>query len=482
MKLLFSFLISLFILSAAAQTTNQKESILKVENSLAPDIVYGDTIPKLNILQQMAAYNINGLSIAVIKNYKIEWAKGYGFADVLEKRPVTVNTRFQAASISKSINSLALLKLVQQGKIDLYADINTYLKSWKFPYDSLSGNKKISLANLLSHSAGLSVHGFGGYTPGDSLPGIIEILNGKRPANSPAVLSLFEPSKKYQYSGGGTVITQLILTDITGMRYEDYLNKEVLQPIGMTNSFFNQPPPAGTKDLATAYNGGSEVKGKYNIYPEQAPAGLWTTPADLAKYIIETQLEYEGTSNKILSRQMMIKRLTPYIDSSVGLGLFIENKSGEKYFTHNGGNEGFLSTSYGSLKDGNGVVVMINGNNFSIIPELVNSVAIVYGWKKFYTPVFKKINTIPADTLLTFTGKFLLGTDTLSIALCDKELCIQQNHQPPQGLKMIPTGSKEFSIKELPGIIMTVLFNKEGKVEALEINEGGTKTKVQKIN
>jgi len=323
MKPVISLLFLLTIINACAQQAGEKEIISKVENSLSPDVVYGDTTPKLNILQQMKTYNINGVSIAVIKDYKIDWAKGYGWADVNEKRPVTVNTRFQAASISKSLNSLAILKLVQQGKLDLNADINNYLKTWKFPYDSLSGNKKITIANLLSHSAGLSVHGFAGYTPGDSIPTIMQILNGVRPANSPAIRSQFEPSKKFQYSGGGTTITQLIITDVTGMKFEDYLKKEVLQPIGMANSFYNQPPPAGTNELATAYNGNTEVKGKYHIYPEQAAAGLWTTPTDLAKYIIETQLEYEGRSTKVLSQQMMKKRLTPYIDSSVALGVFI---------------------------------------------------------------------------------------------------------------------------------------------------------------
>jgi CubicO group peptidase (beta-lactamase class C family) len=482
MKLLLRLFALLLTINTGAQTKDQKDIITKVENNLAPDIVYGDTIPKLNILQQMAAYKINGLSIAVIKNYKIEWAKGYGWADVQEKRPVTINTRFQAASISKSLNSLALLKLVQQGKIDPEADINNYLKSWKFPYDSLSGNKKINLANLLSHSAGLSVHGFAGYTPGDSIPSLIQVLNGERPANSSPIRSLFESSKKYQYSGGGTTITQLILTALTGMRYEDYLKKEVLEPIGMTNSFFNQPPPAGTKDLATAYNGIAEVKGKYHVYPEQAAAGLWTTPSDLAKYIIETQLEYEGKSSKVLSQQVMIKRLTPYVDSSVGLGVFIFNKSGEKYFNHNGGNEGFLSTYYGSMKDGNGVAIMINGDNFSILPELVNSVAIVYGWKNFFTPVFKKVNTIPKTTLEKYVGNYLLVTDTLSIRFCGDQLCIWQNNRPSDGLKMIFSSNTEFSAKEIPNLKVEIVLNNDGKVEALEVNDGATKTKAKKIN
>lgn len=483
MKIFLSILGVFVIANIAAQKTTPaiNDRIKQVENNLRPDIVYGDTIPKLNLLQQMTAYKVNGLTIAVIKDYKIEWAKGYGWADAEEKRPVTIDTRFQAASISKSINSLGILKLVQQGKLNLDADINDYLKTWKFPYDSVSKNKKISLANLLSHTAGLSVHGFGGYTPGDSIPTLAQILNGTSPANSRAVRSLFEPSKRLKYSGGGTTISQLVLMDITGMRYEDYMKKEVLQPIGMTNSFYDQPPPAGTKNLATAYNSGIAVKGKYHIYPEQAAAGLWTTPTDLAKYIIETQLEYEGKSAKVLSQAMMQKRLTHYIDSNVALGVFLVKKPGDVYFNHNGGNEGFLCTSYGSLKGGNGVVVMINANDFSIINEVVNSVATVYNWKDFYQPVFKKIFIVSPDSLSNYVGKYLMGKDTLSVAICGEKLCIQQNGQPAEGYSMIFSSGTEFSVKEIPDATVTFLY-KEGKIDALEIHQGGMKIPAKKVN
>ncbi|MGC4036976.1 MAG: serine hydrolase domain-containing protein [Chitinophagaceae bacterium] len=356
-------------------------------------------------------------------------------------------------------------------------------KSWKFPYDSLSGNKKITLANLLSHSAGLSVHGFAGYTPGDTLPTIFQILNGQKPANSPAIRSEFEPSKKFQYSGGGTTISQLMLTETSGMKYEDFLKKEVLTPIGMTNSFFNQPPPPGTKELATAYYGSSELKGKYHVYPEQAAAGLWTTPTDLAKYIVETQLELEGKSSKVLNKQLIIKRFTPYIDSSVALGVFIVNK-GEKYFNHNGGNEGFLSSYYGSFEGGNGVVVMINSDNFNIIPEIINSVAQVYNWKGFYNPVIKKTFSIPKDTLLSYTGRYLLMKDTISVDICNNDqtqLCARQNGQPANGFKMIPTGNHEFSLQEVPGLLVKILFDKDGRPDALEVNQNGQQIRAPRI-
>ncbi|MGU9938553.1 serine hydrolase domain-containing protein [Empedobacter brevis] len=280
---------------------------------------------KSTLKERMNFYEVNAVSIAVVKDYKIEWIKAYGLADVSEKRPTTTETLFQAASISKSFNSLGILKLVEAQKLNLDQDINTFLKTWKFSYDSISKGRKINIAQLLNHTAGLSVGGFGGYEKGQALPSITQILDGAKPANSNAVRSIFEPGLKFQYSGGGTTISQLILEDTTGEEYADYMLKNVLQPLGMKQSSFNQPPSANKKNLlATGYNGKVEVVGKYHIYPEQAAAGLWTNPTDLAKYIIDTQLSLQGKSNKVLSKEMSIERLEN------NLGVFVQNYNGTK--------------------------------------------------------------------------------------------------------------------------------------------------------
>ena len=481
MKQLLSLL--LFPITVSCQTIDPaiQQKINAVENSLAPSIIYGDTIPKLNIEKRMKATSVQGLSIAVIRDYKIEWAKGYGWADVEEQRKVTPDTRFQAASISKSINSMGVLKLIEDGQLDPEEDINNYLTGWKFQYDSISKNKKISVYNLLSHTAGLDIHGFPGYKKTDSLPIVQEILDGKRPANTKAVRSLFEPGTKFKYSGGGTTISQLVLTNITKSNYHHWMDKNVLEPLGMTNSSYQQPPPV-TNNLATGYYGnGKPVTGKYHIYPEQAAAGLWTTPTDLAKYIIECQLALEGRSKKVLSPAMMKKRLTPYIDSNAALGVFIENRKGQLYFNHNGGNEAFLCTSYGSLQGGNGVVIMINGDNFAVVNELLNSVALVYDWKGFYTPTFRKSANVPKDTLQQFVGNFLLQKDTLSISFCGNYLCIRQNGQPPTGYQMLFSDNSNFSIREVPNAFFTVLRNAAGKVEALQLKQGTANLRLPKI-
>lgn len=368
-------LITIFFLSLNSFAQNVNDKIKLFETNLNH---WDKTKKKFTLKNRTAFYNANAISIAVIKDYKIEWVKSYGLADVSEKRVATPQTLFQAASISKSINSLGILNLVENGKLGLDDDINNYLKTWKFPYDETSKGKKITIANLLSHTAGLSVHGFGGYEKGEKLPTIIQILDGQKPSNSKAVRSIFEPGSKFEYSGGGTTISQLILENTTGKKYEDYMLKNILIPLGMTSSSFNQPPAKDKENLlTTAYINGREVKGKYHIYPEKAAAGLWTNPTDLANYIIETQLSLLGKSNKILSKEMSVKRINN------NLGVFLNDFNGTKYFGHSGGNEGFVCHYVGSLEDGNGIVVMTNGSNMKIVEEVVSSIASLNQWKNY---------------------------------------------------------------------------------------------------
>ena len=474
-KLLLLLLLVFSSFSNFAQTYSPEvlQLIKQVENSLTPGIIFGDSIPATNLEARMQETHIMGLSIAVIKNYKIQWAKGYGWADVESKRRVDANTRFQAASISKSLNSMGQLKLVQQGKIDGEVDVNNFLKSWKFPYDSLSGSKKINLFQLLSHTAGLDIHGFPGYERTDTMPTLPQILNGEKPANTKKVHSLFTAGTKFQYSGGGTTISQQLLMDVTGQDYAAFMGKEVLKPLGMKHSSYQQPP-TDTARLATGYyENGRPVKGKYHVYPEQAAAGLWTTPSDLALYIIECQLALVGKSKKVLNKEMMQQRMTPYIDSNAALGVFIEQKGVRKFFNHNGGNEAFLCNSYGSLTGGDGVVIMINGENFAVIGELTNSVARVYNWEGFYKPEFRKKISPPADTLAALVGNYLMNKDTITLKLCPEGLCIQQNKQPANGYACMFKNNQSFTIREVGNAAFTVLYNATGKVEALELKQGG---------
>ncbi len=413
MKRIFLTVSLLYCLTQlSAQTTYSnaiQAQIKQVENNLAGRIII-DGKP-YNLQDRMKHYNIKGLSIAVVQNYTLLWAKGYGWADEKEKRPITNATLFKPGSISKSLNAAGVLRLVQDNKLDLSKDINEYLQSWQFPYDSLSQGKKITIANLLSHTAGLSVYGgFPGYDAKSKIPSIPQILDGEAPANTPPVRSLFEPGVAFQYSGGGTIISQLIITDITHQPYEKYMYDSVLKPLGMLTSFYSTAPPTKEqlKKIAIGYNKeGDKVAATFRMYPEQAPLGLWTTPTELSNYLIETQLANQGKSSKVLNREMASLQLTPYIDNSATMGAFIGERNGEKYFFHDAGNEGYRGLYYGSVEGGNGVVIFVNSDDGNIILELLNSVAAVYNWKGF--DKIKNINTIQVPETITqkYPGVYL---------------------------------------------------------------------------
>lgn len=412
MKFLFYTIAICFCLnSAEGQTTYSAEinaRIKQVENNLAGRIII-DGKP-WNIIERMAHYNVKGLSMAVVHHYQVEWAKGYGWADEKEKRPVTTTTLFKPGSISKSLNAIGVLRLAQDGQLDLYTDINAYLTSWQFPYDSLSQGKKITPAQLLSHTAGLSVYGgFPGYERNSKLPTLPQVLDGVAPANTPPVRSLFEPGLQFQYSGGGTLIAQQIITDITHQGYEKFMYDSVLKPLGMPQSFYSAAPPTGSmlKKIATGYTKeGAVVRATFHVYPEQAPLGLWTTPTELGKFMTEMQLAAQGRSSKVLQQPMARLFLTPYIDNSATMGAFIGDREGAQYFFHDAGNEGYRGLYYGSVEGGNGVVVFVNSDEGNIILELLSSVAAVYNWKGFSKPASVTTKKIAASLAQNYTGVY----------------------------------------------------------------------------
>jgi CubicO group peptidase (beta-lactamase class C family) len=457
-----------------------KQKITEVENKLKLWVHVEGLSNRYSLKERMAFYKVNGVSIAVIKDYKVEWAKGYGWADSAEQKPVTTATLFQAASISKSLNGVGVLKLVQDGKLNLSSDINEYLRSWKFPYDSLSKGKKITTSNLLSHTAGLSISGFPGYQIDSTLPSRQQILDGIAPANTKAVRSAFEPGLKYQYSGGGTTISQTIVEDITGKAYDTYMWENVLKPLGMNNSTFALLTDKKKAALrATAYqNDGRPVNGKYHLYPEQAAAALWTNPIDLSKFIIETQRALQGRSNKVLSQEMTKLQLTPFIDTSVALGVMISKRGSQSYFGHSGSNAGFKSQYIGSLDGGNGVVVMVNSDNGSIITEIINSVATVYNWDGFYVPKVRKTILVESSLLNSYVGNYNINTQTVAILReADKLVLIQG------GIKSIVyfTSDTDFFTTEVPNGEFSFVMDSNNKVEALQLKRGSNVIKLTKV-
>ena len=260
----------------------------------------------------MEYHNIPGVSIAIVKDGKLKWAKGYGIANTNNGNEVTVNTIFQAGSISKPIAALSALKLVENGSIDLDKDVNTYLTDWRIPDSKFTKDEKVTLRRLLTHTAGMTVHGFPGYKQKDTFPSITKVLNGK--GNTAAIFLDTIPGSIWRYSGGGYTVMEKLVEDISGLSLDEYMAENILQPIGMENSTYSQPLGIGLyTDVSAAYDGeGNIIEGLWHNYPEQAAAGLWTTPTDLAIYCIEIQEILSKKKNGILSKEIIEMMLTKH--------------------------------------------------------------------------------------------------------------------------------------------------------------------------
>ncbi len=242
-------------------------------------IVKGEPAATAKLADRMAALHVPGVSIAVIHDGRIEWARGFGVTRS-GGPPVTPDTLFQAASISKPVAAMAVLHLVQAGKLSLDTDVNEYLKSWKVPANSFTERRKVTIRELLTHSAGMTVHGFGGYAGGAPVPTLIEVLNGEKPANSPPIRVDIEPGTLWRYSGGGYVVVQQLLLEVTGEPFPKLMHDTVLAPIGMTRSTYEQPLPQNRMaEAATPYRADGELRSRWTARVSRNGAGRFVDHA-----------------------------------------------------------------------------------------------------------------------------------------------------------------------------------------------------------
>ena len=356
----------------------------------------------------MARLHVPGVSIAVIHSGKIDWVSAFGIGDP-SGAAVTPDTLFQAGSVSKPIAALCVLRLAQQGTISLDEDINRGLHSWQLPTNSFTAMHPVTPRALLSHTAGTGVHGFEGYRSGDPVPSLTQVLNGVSPANSEAVVVTQAVGEQYRYSGGGYTILQQLLIDATHTPFPAMMKRCAFDPIGMRHSTFSQPlEPSKLRWAALPYDSsGQPVAGGPHTYPELAAAGLWTTSADLAKYVIEVQRSFQGRANHVLSQAMTRTMLEP-VKSDWGLGLQIGGSSSDRYFYHDGSNHGYKATLVGYERRGDGAVVLTNGDGgYQLGLEIVRAIAKEYRWPDFH-PIERAVVPIsPADGE-RFIGQYLI--------------------------------------------------------------------------
>ncbi|NEZ03585.1 beta-lactamase family protein [Wenzhouxiangella sp. XN201] len=390
-----------------------------VEKELLPAVDFPDRDKQgWSLARRMTRYKVPGIGMAVVRDGRIDWVAGYGTHGVVSPEPVTASTIFQAASISKMVAAAGMLSLVKKGVLELDGDVNARLSSWKVPNNEFTSGSPVTLRRLLSHSAGVTVHGFPGYAHTEALPSLVQLLTGTEPANSPVVTVDQVPGAGYRYSGGGYEIAELLVEDVTQRPFEQVLDETVLAPLGMLHSTFVQPLPAEKADSAARGHrfDGSQVAGGWYVYPEQAAAGLWSTPTDLARFVVELIAAFHGESERLIDRSMARAMLTRQV-GNMGLGAGVHGEGDGLHFDHAGWSQGFRTYLVAYPHSRDGVVVMTNSDGgHELIREILRSVAAVYDWPDFRMEEVS-IARLAADRLDRFSGSYEFSGAGFSVAL-----------------------------------------------------------------
>ena len=455
----------------------------RIEEGLLPPIVIAGGEPTTYSLQErMEHYSVPGVSVAVIDDYQVVWAKGYGVADMETGAPVTTRTLFQAASISKPVAAIAMLKLVEDGRVTLDENINSWLTEWQLPENEIAAQESVTLRRIVTHTAGLTVHGFPGYAVTAPLATTIQVLDGSGPANTDPIRVDTTPGSIYRYSGGGYTVMQHLLSEVTGRDFPALLQELVLGPAGMEHSSYLQPlPPEREVHAASGHlRDGSRVEGEWHIYPEMAAAGLWTTPTDLARLAVEVQKSYRGESNRILSQEMTRQMLSPMEPGGHGLGFSLSRPGeGDARFGHGGSNNGFKCQLQAFVEGGRGAAIMTNGDMVSALAqEVLYAIAAEYEWEGV-GPGVREVVQLSPEQLAAFEGEFeLVGLAlTLTLTVEDDHLLAEMPGDIPHPL--FPSSELEF-FDATDGARIVFTMGEDGRATELEVEGGQRGVRIQR--
>ncbi|HYR08976.1 MAG TPA: serine hydrolase domain-containing protein [Longimicrobium sp.] len=458
--ILFSLATLLAAAPAPAQDTTLAARIRRVENGLiTPVVVAGQPIPGAPIAERMRAHNTPAVSIAVINNGRIEWARAYGVLQAGGPAQADTGSLFQAGSISKPVAALGALLLAERGQLSLDANVNTFLRAWKVPENAFTAREKVTLRRIMSHSAGLTVHGFPGYAADSAIPTTVQILDGQTPANTAPVRVDTFPGAILRYSGGGTTVMQQMVMDVTGRPFAAFMRETVLQPLGMLHSSYDYDvTPERAARVARAHDRrGVPIAGGWHRYPEMAAAGLWATPSDLARFVLAVHRasrgEEGGPISPALARQMLTLQKG---ENGTGFGLGLQlNGMGTPaaWFGHSGDTQGYQALMLLFAGTGQGAVVMTNSDaGGALLQELLRSVSREYGWPAFH-PVVKTAAAMDPALLRVAPGQYrgtLQGEPILyTVRAADGGLVINANNWPaPRTLFPASAGEARFFIRE----------------------------------
>src|SRR5689334_20569375 len=454
-----------------------EQRIQRIENGLLPaTVLKGEPPARMKLAERMEFYRTPGVSIAVINGGKLEFSRGYGYVSAAGQQLVTTETQFQAASISKTLTAIAVLQLTERGQLRLDDDVNKYLRTWKVPESEFTKTERPTISRVLSHSAGFTVSGFLGYPAGQPLPSLVQILNGEPPANSPPIRVDIIPGTRFRYSGGGYVVLQQLLMDVSQTSFEK-LMQPILRTAGMRHSSFTAPP--ANRNVASGHlPNGKQIDGGWYRYPELAAAGLWTTPTDLARLVMELQQAATGKSHRLLSLSSANMMLTPQLEN-VGLGLMVDGNDAGRRFSFSGSNVGYKAFMVGYVSSGQGAVIMTNSENGAPLAlEILRAIAAEYGWPDYH-PRERVVAQIDPAVYSDYVGEYELAPGAIITVTQAGNKLISKGPGQPQA-ELLPESLTTFFMRDVDASF-TFVKDESGRVVQLIIRRGGREFQAKRI-
>ncbi|CAB4864297.1 unannotated protein [freshwater metagenome] len=359
--------------------------------------------------ERLAHYVCPGVAIAAMRSGRIDWAAGYGRRVVNGAAACDADTVFMVASCSKPVAAMVVLQQVERGLLDLDADVNTYLRRWQVPSNEFSTATPVTLRHILSHSAGLTVNGFG-VVPRDGRPVATELdlLEGRPPSDQPPVIVDKHYDGTDRYSGGGYVIAQLVVEDVLQRSFDSVADEMIFTPLGMSRTTYTQPLPGRLHDNVASGHGddGREQAGGWMISSEKAAGGLFSTARDYAAFLLACRAAYHGEAGAILGRSLAVQMMTRHDKGVFGLGIRVLGDGPSRYINHGGSNDGYQSETNCFLDSGDGGVVLTNATSGLFLwKEVLNGMADVYDWPD-YMPEPKVLRTMSAVEMSNLAGSY----------------------------------------------------------------------------
>ncbi|WP_444996957.1 serine hydrolase [Aliikangiella sp. IMCC44359] len=370
--------------------------------------------------QLLEKYQLTGLSLAVINDYQIVYTHTAGFKEFGQVDKIDINTAFSTASISKAVTGTIAAMLAEKGALDLDKPVSDYLKRWKIPSSPYNQHSPITLRHLLTHTAGTSQSGFADFYLGDDIPTLIESLNGvKLPRYKHPISINFKPNTDWDYSGGGYVIAQVAIEDITGKSLAQLAEEMIFTPLKMPNTTMYQHGHSKfLTNVAKVHDGQQKVIGTgIPICPQIAPSGMWSNSVDMAKFIIDYQKALAGKKSKVISPWVAKETTKVHTIKKIGgwgAGWMRFEATGNlDWFSHGGSNTGTGGHVMGTMEGGKGIIVMINAPTQQRIPAIkaiINSIIKTLNWEQTLTASQQKV---PTSIYNNITGRYLSPFETI---------------------------------------------------------------------